>query len=237
MRWLVAATFDFLLQFAMLIWLAAGAFIGYNAAASTGSGGLGSLAGFLLALVTGSLVTGIIFTILEIGENLRAIRKKVESVEAPARTNSQTNCQAESIKISLEKIVIVLKSVESLLGQRLSAQEDKPKIVTDRPSESQIIDPTLTDPKTPEDRRRAVLTERMTKANHKIDVEGYETFGDLVNDASRNGNAAARFQLGEFYRDGIVVKKGIEEAIYWFDLAAQAGHQSALAERDRLKSI
>jgi hypothetical protein len=217
----------------MAIWLVAGLVIGYNAAASTGGGWLGSLLGFLLALVTGSLITGTIFVILEIGENLRAIRKSFESTEVPA----QTSAQAEAINIPLEKILIVLKSVESLLGQRSSTQGNASTAVTDRPSESHRIDPSLRNPKTPEDRRRAMLSERLAKANQTIDVEGYETFGDLVDDASRNGDAAARFHLGELYRDGNVVKKCIEEAIYWFDLAAQAGHQSALAEGERLKGI
>lgn len=231
MRWLVSATFDFLLQFAMLLWLVAGAVVGYNAAAPSNSGGLGSLAGFAFALVTGSLVTGTIFVILEMGENLRAIRKKVESLEAP----SHTNAQAEPTKMFLEEIANSMKSVESLLGQHLSAQKQKPAVVANTSSESPPIEPTLRNPKTPEDRRRAMLTERLAKADQKIEVEGYETLGDLVDDATRNGVATARFQLGELYRDGKVVKKSTEEAIYWFDLAAQAGDQSAAAEAERLK--
>ncbi len=113
MRWLVSATFDFLLQFAMLSWLVAGAVLGYNAASSSGSGGTGALVGFLLALVTGSLITGTIFVVLEIAENIKVIRKKVEVLEDSPKAATQD----QTVSSLLREIASSLRSIESLLDQ------------------------------------------------------------------------------------------------------------------------
>lgn len=74
MRWLVSEIFDILLQFTMLLWLALGTVLGYQYLSIWGS-----VLGFAICLLTGSLIFGTIFVVLEINDHLKAIRKVLES--------------------------------------------------------------------------------------------------------------------------------------------------------------
>lgn len=184
-----------------------------------------------------AMLYGVVLIIYDIHTSVR----RIEETLATFAMKGQGKAPNEKIELAVESrmddIATLLKSIESLLGQHLSAQGGQPLGLVDRPSELQLNQQSPRHPKNPEDRRRALLSERLAKANQKIDIEGYKAFGSLVDDASRNGNADARFHLGELYRDGHVVLKNIEEAIYWFDLAVQAGHRSAADELNRLRNV
>lgn len=50
------------------------------------------------------------------------------------------------------------------------------------------------------------------------------------------GHPEAQYRLGQFYRDGVVVKKSLTQARIWFWRAAQQGHAEAAKELDKLNS-
>lgn len=93
MRWLVSEIFDVLLQFTMLLWLAFGTVWGYKSL-SVFDSVYGAVFGFVIALITGTLLFGTIFVILEIKDHLLAIRKSMEGLKAPVNRPSPASASA-----------------------------------------------------------------------------------------------------------------------------------------------
>lgn len=85
-------------------------------------------------------------------------------------------------------------------------------------------------------RRKMLLEDLLNKADHRIDIEEYETVGDLVGKAALDGNPKAKFLLGCLYRDGRVLIPDKEEAIQWFKKAAMEDYEPALEEFNRLRN-
>ena len=69
--------------------------------------------------------------------------------------------------------------------------------------------------------------QHMELLNSKIDINGFNTFKDLLSGANEKGNSYAKYSLGKLYLEGHLVDKSEDTAKDWFSKAAEEGSKNA----------